>query len=117
METFERTDWYVVFTAFRAEKRVKERLDKAGVENDFPLEVRPCRWGGKVCDIQIPLLSGCLFVKVEASRLAEVAALGGVVSFLRREGRPVAATDRQMGRFRELLEEGKADFAAFGKNI
>ena len=80
METFERTDWYVVFTAFRAEKRVKERLDKAGVENDFPLEVRPCRWGEREVMVSFPALSGCLLVRIESFRLPEVLAIKGVMA-------------------------------------
>lgn len=31
------TNWYAVFTASRAEKRVKERLEQAGIENYLPV--------------------------------------------------------------------------------
>ena len=30
--------WYAVYTAGRAEKKVKERLDKAGIESYLPLQ-------------------------------------------------------------------------------
>ena len=33
----EKTNWYAVFTAFRREKRVKERLEQAGIENYLPV--------------------------------------------------------------------------------
>ena len=33
----EKTNWYAVFTAARAEKRVKERLEQAGIENYLPV--------------------------------------------------------------------------------
>ena len=33
----EKTNWYAVFTAFRTEKRVKERLEQAGIENYLPV--------------------------------------------------------------------------------
>jgi len=32
--------WYAVYTAPRAEKKVKEQLDKIGVENYLPLQHR-----------------------------------------------------------------------------
>ena len=40
----EKTNWYAVFTASRAEKRVKERLEQAGIENYLPVR------GGRVCE-------------------------------------------------------------------
>ena len=47
------TNWYAVFTASRAEKRVKERLEQAGIENYLPVRAVE-RWAkekiGNSCD-------------------------------------------------------------------
>ena len=104
METFERTDWYVVFTAFRAEKGVKARLEEAGVECCLPLRGMPCEWGGEVVEVQLPLLSGCLFVRVASSRLAEVLEQRGVVACARKEGRPVALSEEEVRAVCERME-------------
>ena len=44
------TNWYAVFTASRAEKRVKERLEQAGIENYMPVRGDVTGETGSGCD-------------------------------------------------------------------
>ena len=114
METFERTEWYVVFTACRAENGVKRRLAEAGVECEFPGRVHPCEWRGRVMEARLPSLAGCLFVKVAPSRLAEVSSVRDVVACWGREGRPSPVTEEQKRLFCRIVEESGDAAAAFG---
>lgn len=47
--------WYAVYTAPRAEKKVKEQLDKIGVENYLPLQPVVRLWNNRKKKIFIPL--------------------------------------------------------------
>ena len=54
----EKTNWYAVFTASRAEKRVQERLEQAGIENYLPIrEVKFAR-DGLVKRLEVPVITG-----------------------------------------------------------
>ena len=39
--------WYAVYTAARAEKKVKERLDQIGIENYLPLRTEYRVWSDR----------------------------------------------------------------------
>ena len=99
METLERIDWYVVFTAFRAERCVKRRLDAMGIENRFPVRGKGCMWGRNGVEIQFPLFCGFLFVRVRYARLSEVLAVKNVLTVLQKEGKPFPVSHEKVVQF------------------
>ena len=64
------TNWYAVFTASRAEKRVKERLEQAGIENYLPVRAVEFVRDGQKRRLEIPVITGgkSKFSAVAASR-------------------------------------------------
>ena len=61
--------WYAVYTAPRAEKKVKEQLDKIGVENYLPLQPVVRLWNNRKKKIFIPVVPGCLFVHISSEEM------------------------------------------------
>ena len=51
------TNWYAVFTASRAEKRVKERLEQAGIENYLPVRAVEFVRDGQKRRLEIPVIT------------------------------------------------------------
>lgn len=98
----EQTNWYAIYTAFRAEKRVKEQLDQAGIMNYIPSRVVKLVLGGQERQVEVPLFSGCVFIRVARSEIARVLSLVGVLSFLREGETPVTYSDQQMESLRLL---------------
>lgn len=47
--------WYAVYTASRAEKKVKEQLDKIGIDNYLPLQPVIRMWNNRKKKIFIPV--------------------------------------------------------------
>ena len=76
----EKTNWYAVFTAARAEKRVKERLEQAGIENYLPLRAVEFVREGLVKKLEIPVITGCIFVRVSEVNLPSVLSIWGVIA-------------------------------------
>ena len=76
--------WHAVFTASRAEKKVRERFEEEGVECFLPVQT----------------------VGVEKREQITVLETRGVVSFLRLRGEkePAVIPDKQMADFRFLLD-------------
>ena len=57
--------WYAVYTAARAEKKVKERLDQIGIENYLPLRTEYRVWSDRKKKVSVPLISGYIFVHIK----------------------------------------------------
>lgn len=79
--------WYAVYTAPRAEKKVKEQLDKIGVENYLPLQPAVRLWNNRKKKIFIPVVPGCLFVFL-----------------LKEKGQYVSIPEVQMETFKTMIE-------------
>ncbi|WP_065219819.1 MULTISPECIES: UpxY family transcription antiterminator [Butyricimonas] len=112
----EQTNWYAIYTAFRAEKRVKERLDQAGIMNYIPLRVVKLVLGGQEKQVEVPLFSGCVFVRVTRSEFSKVLCIAGVISFLWEGEIPVVYSDQQVESLR-LLNDRAVDIDMVEDNI
>lgn len=92
----EQASWYAVYTASRAEKRVQERLNEAKIVNYLPLRVVERKWSDRVKRVEVPLISGYIFVYVSKSDFLTVLSTLGVVSFLKGFGIPAVIPDKQI---------------------
>ena len=103
----EKTNWYAVFTASRAEKRVKERLEQAGIENYLPVREVEFVRDGLVKRLEVPVITGCIFVRVSEINLPSVLSIGGVIALLKEKQGPVVISDEQLDSFRILNERAE----------
>ena len=99
------TNWYAVFTASRAEKRVKERLEQAGIENYLPVRAVEFVRDGQKRRLEIPVITGCIFVRVSEVNLPSVLSIWGVIALLQEKQVPVVISDEQLESFK-ILNEG-----------
>lgn len=111
----EKTNWYAVFTASRAEKRVKERLEQAGIENYLPVREVEFVRDGLVKRLEVPVITGCIFVRVSEMNLPSVLSIGGVIALLRKEQIPVTIPDELMDSLRILNERAETIEVVNGK--
>ena len=94
----EKTNWYAVFTAARAEKRVKERLEQAGIENYLPV---------RAVEFVRDVITGCIFVRVSEVNLPSVLSIWGVIALLQEKQVPVVISDEQLESFKILNERAE----------
>ena len=101
----ETVHWHAVFTASRAEKKVRDRLEELGVECFLP--------------VQTVLSAGLVFVRVGRQEQVKVLQTKGVVAFLRLKGEAGAAVipDKQMEDFRFLLDFSEEAVEMTNENI
>lgn len=97
--------WYVVYTAVRSEKKLKEQLDKAGFENYLPLQPIDRLWNNYKKRVMTPVVSRCIFVHLPESDVAKVATMKGISFLLRDEKHRVAISNDQMIAFRWMIEQ------------
>ena len=104
----EKTNWYAVFTASRAEKRVKERLEQAGIENYLPMREVEFVRDGLVKRLEIPVITGCIFVRVSETNLPSLLSIGGVIALLKEKQTPIVISDEQLDSLRILNENAES---------
>ena len=92
--------WYAVYVASRAEKKVKERLDQAEIENYLPLRTEYRVWSDRKKKISVPLIAGYIFVRVSELSFLSVLTIPGVVTFLKEKGKAVMIPEVQIERLR-----------------
>ena len=111
----EKTNWYAVFTAARAEKRVKERLEQAGIENYLPVRAVEFVRDGQKRRLEIPVITGCIFVRVSEANLPSVLSIWGVIALLQEKQVPVVISDEQLDSLRILNERAEMIEVVNGK--
>lgn len=98
--------WHAVFTASRAEKKVRDRLSEKKVECFLPVQTVVRQWTYRKSQVVVPVIAGMIFVRVTRQEQVTVLQTKGVVSFLRLRGgvEPAIIPDRQLEMFRFLLD-------------
>ena len=96
--------WYAVYTAVKAEKSVKEQLDKAGIESYLPLQSIVRSWNNRKRKVMVPVIPGCVFVRLPMDEVTRIKSMKGISFLLREEGRYVSIPEDQMETFRSIVE-------------
>lgn len=98
------TNWYVLYTAARAEKQVKERIDALGVECWLPLHRTPRVWSDRVKMVDVPLFSSYVFVKCTDPVLRDLLRVYGVSRIIFYNGKPAIVRQKEIDAIKEFLE-------------
>lgn len=95
--------WYVIYTSAKSAQRVKEQLDEAKVENLLPLQSIVRLWKDREKEVMIPVVPGCLFVRISQENMAEIVSTQGVTFLLNADGSPLVIADKDMDMFDSML--------------
>jgi len=97
-------NWYAVYTAPKAEKKVSERFSDAGIEHYLPLQKVRRRWSDRVKEVIIPVVNGYIFVRILAVEYRKITDVYGAINFVREGGKPMPIPDNQISRMRFMVE-------------
>lgn len=95
--------WHVIYTSAKSAQRVKEQLDEAGLENLLPLQSIVRLWNDREKEVMIPVVPGCLFVRIPQKEMAKVVSEQGVTFLLNADGSPLIIADEEMEMFGCML--------------
>lgn len=98
--------WYVAYVKSRSEKKVAERLTKAGIIHFLPLIKTMRQWSDRKKMVTIPLFNGYIFIEAAENELTAVRMISGVVNFIYMEGKPAAVPAQQLETIRQFLDTG-----------
>lgn len=112
-----RTSWYVLYTAPRAEKQVKERVDALGIECWLPLHRAPRVWSDRVKIVELPLFNSYLFVRCTDSVLRTLIYVYGVARIVFYNGKPAVVRQREIDAIHEFLEQASERALCPGEEV
>jgi transcription antitermination factor NusG len=96
--------WYALYTAPRAEKKVSERFDQAGIEHYLPLHKVKRRWSDRIKEVIVPVVHGYIFVRITKTEFRTVMNIYGAIAFIKEFGKPVPIPDEQIKRLRFMVD-------------
>jgi transcription termination/antitermination protein NusG len=99
--------WFAVQTKARHEKRVAAQLEERGVEAFLPLLSEVHRWSDRKRQVQVPLFTTYVFVRIGGDKRARVNVLqtNGVFGFVGIRGMGVPIPDQQIETVQAILRE------------
>ena len=96
-------NWYAVYTAPRAEKKVSERFEQDGIEYYLPLQKVKRRWSDRIKEVIVPVIHGYIFVHIPVTDFRKVLNVFGAIAYVREGGTPVPIPDAQIARLQFMV--------------
>lgn len=98
--------WYAVYTRSRHEKKVAEALEDKGIHVFLPLRRVLSRWKDRRKEVQLPLFSGYVFVKILLTERLNVLKTPGVAQILSEGNTPIPVPEEQIEAIHKVIESG-----------
>jgi len=97
--------WLVIYARSRSEKKVLSELEFQGIEAYLPLQRKLRQWSDRKKWVEMPLISGYLFVHITPKEYEKVLKTSGVVAYVRFEGKAAVVPDHQIEYIKKMLHE------------
>jgi transcription antitermination factor NusG len=101
--------WFAVYVKSRAEKKAQTELQFKNIEAFLPLQRKLRQWSDRKKWVEMPLISGYLFVRVSRKEYDSVLQSNHVVSYVRFEGTAAQIPDRQIDYLKLMLKQDNLD--------
>jgi transcription antitermination factor NusG len=97
--------WFAVYTGFRKEKVAHALLQKKHIQSYLPMQNFRRQWGRKVKQVDIPLISCYLFVKITNVQYTPVLETEYVLNFVRFSKDLIAIPEQEIIWLKRIMEE------------
>lgn len=97
--------WYAAYTWARHEKSVAKQLEERRMDSFLPLYRSWHRWKDRRQQVELPLFSSYVFVRMTLRERVRVLELPGVVQLVSFQGRPAPLPDLEIEALRRGLEQ------------
>jgi len=96
-------NWYAIYTHPRAEKKVRERLEEAGVECYLPMHRGPRVWSDRVKIVDLPLFNSYIFVRSAEINLFPLLRINGIVRIIFFNGKPAVISQKEIDIIKDFI--------------
>ena len=96
--------WFALYTRYKREKQVLQRLSEQGVEAYLPLRRNTRQYGKRIRHSDIPLLSCYIFTKITLKEYVRVLQTPDVVDFVKFSNNLIAIPEREIQLLRRVVD-------------
>lgn len=75
--------WYVIYTRSKFEKKCNDLLLRKGYTTYLPLQRVKRKWSDRIKEVEVPLLSGYIFLNCNSFQFVDILKTDGVVCFIK----------------------------------
>jgi transcription antitermination factor NusG len=97
--------WHVVYIRSRAEKKAAIELQQKNIETYLPIQRKLRQWSDRKKWVEMPLISGYLFVFISRKEYDSVLQSNYVVSYVKFEGKAAIIPERQIESLKIMLSQ------------
>lgn len=97
--------WFAIYTGFRREKKVVERLEKKGIQTYLPLKHVTRRYTRKVKHLSIPLINCYVFVHITKDQYVPILQDPDVNRFVKIAKRLIAIPEHEIQLMQRVVGE------------
>lgn len=98
-------NWYAVYVKSRTEKKAETELQIMNIETFLPIQRKLRQWSDRKKWVEMPLISGYLFVYISRKEYDLVLHSNYVVSYVRFEGKAAIIPDNQIDYLKLMLRQ------------
>ena len=106
--------WFAVYTRFKSEKFIVEKLIKKGINAYVPLLKFTRKYASKTKQVELPLISCYVFVKITKSDYIKVLQTEHVIQFLKLNGELISIPEKEMEILKWVVGESLVEKATEG---
>lgn len=99
------SQWYVIYTKPRSEKKVYRLLLDQGVEAYCPLNKVQKQWSDRVKIVEEPLFTSYVFLKITEAEFSKIKQTPGVLNFLYWCGEPAIVREEEIIKIKQFLAD------------
>jgi len=101
--------WHAVYVKSRAEKKAQIELQIQEIETFLPLQRKLRQWSDRKKWVEMPLISGYLFVRASRKEYDQILQSNFVVSYVRFEGKAAIIPDYQIEYLKLMLKQDSSE--------
>jgi transcription antitermination factor NusG len=100
-------NWHAIYVHSRAEKKVHSELTRKEIEAFLPLQRKLRQWSDRKKWVEVPLISGYVFVRITRKEYDTVLQIDNVMQYVRFEGKAAVVRDHDIEVLKRIL--GQSD--------
>ena len=102
-------NWHAIYVHSRAEKKVHSELVRKGIESFLPLHRKLRQWSDRKKWVELPLISGYVFVHISKKDYDAVLQIDNVMQYVRFEGKAAIIRDQDIDILKRMLGQSEVD--------
>ncbi|PWG78891.1 UpxY family transcription antiterminator [Pararcticibacter amylolyticus] len=101
----ERSEWLVIYTRSKYEKKVDQLLKQQNIESYCPSVRTRRKWADRMKEVELPLFNSYVFVKINNQEQSKVLQTTGVINFINFSNKPAVVPSTDIEKIQKYVSQ------------